>query len=123
MRQFIDIIKALNEAVAPTRKVSNLRFELSAAEQLVRQFYQTDHGAVDVELNGANQVMVTDIKKSGIGKDAMNQLCMLADHYRVALKLRIGAYSSAYDRLLQWYSRFGFAPRGDMLVRMPQRAA
>lgn len=116
MRQYIDIIEALNEA-------SNLRFELSTAEQMVRQFYQADHGPVDVEINGANQVAVTDVKRAGIGKDAMNQLCMLADHYRVVLTLRIGDYSRAYDRLLQWYSRFGFAPKGDMLVRMPQRAA
>lgn len=57
----------------------------------------------------------------GAGTAMMILLCQLADHCGAKLELVITAPSPIFERLKDWYGRFGFSGRWGSLARQPRR--
>jgi hypothetical protein len=105
-------------------QVRDLFEAASPAEQMVRRFYRMvadpqnakyfAHVDVQLEAQSPDMVTILDIhskkQQHGIGTEVMQGICRLADQYQVDLELQVKPMGIPYDKLVEWYKRFGFSP-------------
>ncbi len=94
-----------------------------------------EFGSVDVSFNlrpmddhiVVLQSIASADPQSGSGSNALAILCKVADRYKVIIDLDAGPYSTRHtepitrEKLMNWYSRFGFVSMGGSEMRRNPR--